>query len=621
MAYEKQTWVDLETPLDAEHMNHIEDGIEANAAGISQLTEEIEEFTEDIKIVNSKFEDVNLLDGVTWEVGTVDQYIDGLPDNPSTTRIRTKGFVSIKGYKKITFSVSDGYKYVVDYADDSGAIVNVNKHGLWQTGTASYSEFGKATKIRMLVADASNGTASVEYAEQLSAIANSQVETLIGEAIWQKTDTVFAAERPAKDAYFESDGNNGLYFKIDGNLFIRGENYDTFVMSTAFRDSLVTSPNGVEGCVHIPHNSSLLYSPSSHRLSIQKVLTGENNIVIFAVAAGRPYDGADGVISGIGQWFYLEYLIAHQSPDILPAYWESEIASVTPVALEKAMSFGRDGESFIFLTDLHWLENAKNSPGITKALVEKLGIERIVLGGDYFNNGEKTEMALMTSDCIGSFRALNCDLFPLVGNHDSNEIHHDDMPERWFGDTGVYALLNNHLRNVDYGGYCYYSYDNELTKTRYICLDTRLVGDALSEAQRTWFNATLSGTPAGYKVLIFAHIIYQPDSWDVPFVDTLARTAFMDEICTLADTFNTSNEDKEVVAIIGGHIHLDMTYTTDGGIPIILCDCDTRKTYSDVGDALGTINEQCVSIFNIDYTARKIYMTRVGRGEDLELTY
>ena len=27
MAYKKQTWVDFVTPLDAEHMNHIEDGI------------------------------------------------------------------------------------------------------------------------------------------------------------------------------------------------------------------------------------------------------------------------------------------------------------------------------------------------------------------------------------------------------------------------------------------------------------------------------------------------------------------------------------------------------------------------------------------------------------------
>lgn len=29
MAYEKQTWIDNETPLDAEHMNHIEEGISA----------------------------------------------------------------------------------------------------------------------------------------------------------------------------------------------------------------------------------------------------------------------------------------------------------------------------------------------------------------------------------------------------------------------------------------------------------------------------------------------------------------------------------------------------------------------------------------------------------------
>lgn len=41
MAYEKQTWVDNETPVDAEHLNHIEEGVAA-------LSEEIEELTENI---------------------------------------------------------------------------------------------------------------------------------------------------------------------------------------------------------------------------------------------------------------------------------------------------------------------------------------------------------------------------------------------------------------------------------------------------------------------------------------------------------------------------------------------------------------------------------------------
>ena len=46
MAYEKQTWVDNETPLDAEHMNHIEEGI-SELSGEYELIEEIN-ITEDI---------------------------------------------------------------------------------------------------------------------------------------------------------------------------------------------------------------------------------------------------------------------------------------------------------------------------------------------------------------------------------------------------------------------------------------------------------------------------------------------------------------------------------------------------------------------------------------------
>ena len=37
MAYVKQTWVDRETPLDAEHMNHIEEGIAANDAALEEM--------------------------------------------------------------------------------------------------------------------------------------------------------------------------------------------------------------------------------------------------------------------------------------------------------------------------------------------------------------------------------------------------------------------------------------------------------------------------------------------------------------------------------------------------------------------------------------------------------
>lgn len=47
MSYVKQTWVDYETRVDAEHLNHIEDGIEANDAAVAALSEEIDDFTEE----------------------------------------------------------------------------------------------------------------------------------------------------------------------------------------------------------------------------------------------------------------------------------------------------------------------------------------------------------------------------------------------------------------------------------------------------------------------------------------------------------------------------------------------------------------------------------------------
>lgn len=52
MAYTKQTWVDGTTPIDAEHMNHIEDGIEAASSGQSaQMFLSVDEPIADIDAV------------------------------------------------------------------------------------------------------------------------------------------------------------------------------------------------------------------------------------------------------------------------------------------------------------------------------------------------------------------------------------------------------------------------------------------------------------------------------------------------------------------------------------------------------------------------------------------
>lgn len=46
MAYEKQTWVDGVTPLDAEHLNHMEEGISQASAKTEEMEEKIPSYVD-----------------------------------------------------------------------------------------------------------------------------------------------------------------------------------------------------------------------------------------------------------------------------------------------------------------------------------------------------------------------------------------------------------------------------------------------------------------------------------------------------------------------------------------------------------------------------------------------
>lgn len=432
-------------------------------------------------------------------------------------------------------------------------------------------------------------------------------------------DTIFAAGCAAKKAHFEADGKNGIYFKIPATMFIRGAWHYDFEFYSTFADVLTTSPQGVESCVHIPHNGSLIFNVITRKLEIANTLSVDKNVMIFGVGyADSENDKIDGVLAGIGQWYYMQWAETQRTgADTLPAYWQTEIDTTVVSAQDKMMNVGINGETFLFITDQHWNNNVKRSPYITAELAKRLGIKNIVLGGDYIAGGEKTANALLMSDCLEGYRAINANLFPLFGNHDSNTYNNEDSEH--FTKDAIYALMHNHLQNVDYGEYFYFLFDNELRKTRYICLDTGEKHTALSAAQRAWFESVLSSTPSGYKIFVFAHQVYDTNQWQIPL--NLTRTAFMNTVCDLCDSFNSNNTDKEIVCIFGGHAHIDLDYSTTGGIPIILFDSDSKQTYSGIDPTEGTINEQCVSVVTVDYTDRKIYVTRAGRGSDMEFDY
>ena len=598
---------------------------DAKAVG-DQLSTLNEATAEEVGQLKSDMDDVTSMLNVVFTSSspTLNAYFE--PDGLNGMYVKIPAQIFLRGSCVYTGVLADAFadSLTTSPGGVSGCVYIPHNSSLIYNVDTKKLEIVKTLNVNKNIAIFKVGQANATEDGVIGGIGEAYYNLVIAEKLFSNNDVVFTTQTAVKNAYFEPDAALGLYVSIPGDCYIRGKYSLTFALSTEFADSLTTSPGGVSGCVYIPHNSSLIYNSAKKKIEIVSGLSFKDHkyVPIFKVGMGNAQiSNTDAIIGGIGQWFYLQWQAAqYEFRTKLPKYWISEIDDSVESAQEKMMGAGIDGESFLFLTDLHWQSNAGYSPYITAELAKRLGIRNIVLGGDYIGGGDKATNALLMSDCLAGYREINADLFPIFGNHDSNTIGAPSSADH-FDSTGVYALINKHLKNVDYGCYCYYSYDNKLTNTRYIFLDTGIEGSGLSTEQRDWFEATLSATPAGYKILVFAHIIYRPESWAVPFIDTLKRTPFMDTICTLCDTFNTAQDGREVVGIIGGHVHLDLIFATNGGIPIILIDTDSKQTFSDIGSTTGTINEQCVSVVTVDYASRKIYVTRAGRGADMQFDY
>lgn len=303
---------------------------------------------------------------------------------------------------------------------------------------------------------------------------------------------------------------------------------------------------------------------------------------------------------------------------LVPSYFETQLATATATAKNNMETAGINGETFIFISDIHWENNSKNSPALIKRITGELPIDNVVFGGDAFNGGTQADMVALMNDARIKFTAACKRFFSVYGNHDGNKLDGGTA----FTHSEFYTFMQKQSDYImEYAEPCYYYFDNKTTKTRYIVLDTGTTTPPTASAQLTWLQNTLNNAPDGYNILVFAHVIYYPQSggsWTDP--TTWISSTFIQNVFTILDTENTEGRVK-VHAVFGGHNHLDYNSQTTGGIPVVIIDCDTKQTGSSAGDASRTINEQCFDIVTVDYANKTVKCTRVGRGSDRTITY
>ena len=364
--------------------------------------------------------------------------------------------------------------------------------------------------------------------------------------------------------------------------------------------------------------------------------------------------------------------IGYKSPElssasVYPEYIHEEVldtvAKVQEYQSHETVTFG-------FMTDLHYAMNFNHKTRMQRNLnayreiKKRAQVDFLALGGDYTNEGCKN----YKSDCFRELRALfdGIEYYPVNGNHDdgsiwdkgylkvkghANILSHDEL----------YRLFYNHLPSLGIkvkNHSLYYYKDDEMSKIRYIFLDTGDVptdtdeeGElkyraqhffSMSQEQIDWLiDEALNFSEDGWSVVFFGHAIRRnPDD------EQNERYAYWEGMKVLHDILGAYKKGEklsydtdflgrsidvdfskrmraDIICAFIGDFHID-SVEEYRGIKYILT--GNSVTYY-VGHANkeprrdGDKTELLFDIATINKNLRKIYITRVGAGNDREVDY
>lgn len=303
-----------------------------------------------------------------------------------------------------------------------------------------------------------------------------------------------------------------------------------------------------------------------------------------------------------------------------------------------------DGGAFIFITDTHVTSNCLNSPQQIKYILQNTSIDKVIWGGDaisaYGDNIEQQwEWHCNAFDVnIKGFG----DFYKVRGNHDFT-IRQSEGSEsgRTLSQHQSFQYLfndvpNGIVRNVEDPDGCYYYFDDDNSKVRFIVLDTE---DSVSDGNVPWgvwngvhnvqlgwiANTAIATTPDYYGIVLISHI---------PITDTTsAYYNTYTNVLQLVDAINAKRKGNigpvnydfsslkavRVLLYLSGHIHHDLQTYKNGVLHVVTASDAAYWDYlSDpfVVDKSGRYgsNAQCFDCVCIDKDKENISLIRFGVG-------
>lgn len=354
------------------------------------------------------------------------------------------------------------------------------------------------------------------------------------------------------------------------------------------------------------------------------------------------YNSLDNIPKNLAKSEELEQvqqdMTEYMNGDVLvPDYWVSELeakAYEIQIAMENA---GRNKSAFLWYTDAHRPNSSKMSPVLLLYLCRNTSMNKVNFGGDII--GDPIPHTHENIEYVYEWRKQIAGLLnhhSVYGNHDVNHRTTDVSKMAYAYMLAPEESSDMVVSEVDS---CYYI-DNPSEKTRYIYLSYLTNNPTEMVAQAQFIADTLKSVPYGWHIIVLAHRWWQYTSSKTPTVGSVPT--YEKDILNVFDTYNArgtrassnyfptldfADAKGKVELCVGGHIHIDYDFLTDGGIPVVITTADTnQERVPDTGvdsGTLKTITESAVFGFIVDYSdsaSTKITVVGVGRGTSRVIT-
>lgn len=345
----------------------------------------------------------------------------------------------------------------------------------------------------------------------------------------------------------------------------------------------------------------------------------------------------------------------------IPTYWDEHLQNKIQTIHKLQVQAGKESVSFALVTDIHWDQNERHSAALLEKIMFDCSIPYFFNAGDLVSGHGLCPQEELYEEITAyreDFKAIESKCLITLGNHDT-AYSTFDAPAYYVENAPMQRFYEYYFRSATLypnrvfseDGTYYYA-DDAAHKVRFIVLNShdipaeektaeghakynRMRHYGFLQKQIDWVASVALNVPSDdWFVVVCSHagkiVLVEendPNEYNYSLLAKVfhafdKRTAFSGEETHEDPARNAkiavdfTGKGGTFVGWFSGHSHADKIQKIDGVTFVETTTDASFVAWKKTPGIRGTTNEHAFDIFTIDKSARKVYATRIGKGED-----